>query len=277
MWPLVRLLALAVLAVLVVLATGQGGMLLDGVDAALGLLGLGPWPTDAEAVTSWAALGGLLGGLVLALGAPRPLSQVATLLHELAHTLVSAALGARPSGIVLRHDASGHATARWVQRPGPVHRLSLAATAFVGLPGPAVAAAAGAGLLQAVGPRAVLWATAAAGAIVAALARSAWSLVVAVTVAGLALAGLADAAEPWIAGVVVALLAAVAVHAAIDALRRPLRPIHPGDDAHAVRRRLRVPARLVQVLQVLVTVAAAAQALRLLLPPGGRPPAGWWP
>ena len=268
MWLLIRLLALASCAVVLLLAAGQGTWLLETADRALEVVGTGPLPREDEAPTGWIALSGLAVGLLGAAARPsrRLLGQLATLVHELGHTLVAAALGARPSGIVLRHDASGHATARWIGTPGPVRRLSLAATAFVGLPAPAVGAAAGAGLLQVAGPRPVLWSLALAGGVVAVLARSLWSLAVATGFIALAVLGLSEIAEPWAAGAVVGLLAAVALHAGLDAARRLTRPIPAGDDAHAVRRRVRLPARLVQVLQIACTVAAAAWTVWLLLP-----------
>jgi hypothetical protein len=267
MWVLIRLLALAVVAVVLLLAAGQGTWLVDALDRVVEMVGVDPLPRD-RALAERTALGGLAAGVLAAATRPirRLLGQLATLLHELAHILVAAALGARPSGIVLRHDASGHATARWVGSPGPVRRLSLAATAFIGLPGPAIAAAAGAGLLQVAGPRPVLSSLAAAGGVVAVLARSLWSLVVAAGFVGLAIAGLSEAAQPWAAGAVVGLLAAVALHAGVDAVRRLRRPIPAGDDAHAVRRRVRLPARLVQFMQVAITVSSAAWTVWLLLP-----------
>lgn len=275
MWPLVRLVALALIAVAVLLAAGQGAWLPGLGERGGGPVGLGSLPGDGAVPALRARVGGLAAGLALGLGAHRLVGQLATLLHELGHTVTAAALGARPSGIVLRHDASGHATARWTIRPGPVRRLALAATAVVGLPAPAVTAAAGAGLLTVAGPRPVLWATAAAGAVVALLARSAWSLVVAVALVGLAVAGLSEMARPWAGAVVVAALTALAAHAAVGALGRLGRPIPRGDDAEAVRRRLRVPARLVQVGQVLGTLGASARALWLLVAPLGWPPSGW--
>lgn len=268
MWVLVRLVALALAAAVLVLAVGQAGPLADLLDRALQAAGAGPLPRGPGVPGREAAVAGLAGGLLAAVSRPsgRLLDQLTTLLHELGHTLAAAALGARPSGIVLRHDASGHATARWLGTPGPVRRMSLAATAFVGLPAPAVAAAAGAGLLEVAGPRPVLWSLAVAGGAVTLLARSLWSLVVALGFVGLAVAGLSEAAEPWATGAVVGLLAAVALHAGLGAVRRLRLPIPPGDDARVVRARLRLPARLVQLLQAAVTVAAAGWTVWLLLP-----------
>lgn len=265
MWALIRTAALAVLVLVGVLLAGHGGWVLNRLDALVGLGGLGPLPRQPGASRE-VVVGGVAAGVVAAVVRPvgRVVAQVVTLLHELGHTLVAAALGARPAGIVLRHDASGHATARWMVRPGPVRRLSLAATAVVGLPAPTVAVAAGVGLLLAAGPRAVLWSLAAAGGVVALLARSPWSLLAAVGLVGAALAGLAEVAAPWAAGGVVALLAAVAVRSATDAVARLRRPIPTGDDARAVQRHLAVPARLVQLVQVVITVTAAAWAGRLL-------------
>lgn len=262
MWTLIRIAGLALLVVVAVLLSGHGDWLLDALGRAARPTGLGPLPGDAAALTPGMVTAGLLAGLLAAMVRPvdRVMGQLVTLLHELGHTVVAASLGARPAGIVLRHDASGHATARWLVQPGPARRLSLAATAFVGLPAPAVAAAAGVGLLLTAGPRAVLWSLAAAGALVALLARSLWSLVVALVFMGAAVAGLSQAAEPWVASAVVALLAGVAIRSATHAANRLRRPIPAGDDARAVHRHLRLPPRLVQVAQVAATVAAAAWA-----------------
>jgi hypothetical protein len=267
MWPVVRILALAVIAVVGVLVAGHGGWLLDTLDRLAAAGGFGPLPRGDGEPAAWAVAAGLAAGAAVATLAPlrRVAGQVVTLLHELGHTVVAAALGARPAGIVLRHDASGHATARWRGRPGPVHRVSLAVTAFVGLPAPAVAAAAGTGLLVAAGPRAVLWALVLAGVVVALLARSPWSLLVAAGLAGLAVAALTDAAAPWTAAAVIAALAAVALRSAADALRRLRLPIPAGDDARAVHRRLSLPPRLVLAGQVAVTCAAGVWTGWLLL------------
>jgi hypothetical protein len=275
MWALIRLAALAGLGAVAVLLIGRGEWLLDTVDHLVGLGALGPVPREGDALTAPVVTAGLLGGSLLAVLGPtrRLVAQLTTLLHELGHVLVAAALGARPAGIVLRHDASGHATARWTGHPGPVRRLSLALTAFVGLPAPVVAAAAGAELLTTAGPRPVLWSLVAAGVVAAVLARSLWSILVAAGLAALAFAGLSDAAEPWVAGLVVAVVAAVGLAAAIDALRRLAWPIPLGDDARAVHRHLRLPPKLVQALQVVAVVLAALWAGRLLLAAAGLDPA----
>ena len=255
---LIRLAALVALAAVAVLAAGHGMSLLGAVDRVAGRIG--PLPRDAVSLTPAVVAGGLAVGAATATIEPtgRAVGQIVTLLHELGHTLVAAALGAQPAGIVLRHDASGHATARWHRRAGPVRRLSFAVTAFAGLPAPAVAAAAGAGLLAVTGPRAVLWSVAGASVAVALLARSLWSLLVAGGLAGLAVAALADAVQAWAAGAVVALLGAIAVKAVTDAARRLFLPIAEGDDARAVQRGVLLPARLVQFVQVATTAAAGA-------------------
>lgn len=277
MWPLIRAAALLVLAVTAVLLTGNGMWLLDVVDRAAGAGGAGPVPRGGGDL-GWPTVGvGTVAGTVAA--AVRPfrqlVGQVVTLLHELGHTLVAAALGARPAGIVLRHDASGHATARWRGRPGWGRRASLALTAFAGLPAPALGAAAGAGLLAVAGPRAVLWSLVVAGTVVAVLARSLWTLLVPVGLAGLAIAALSDPAAPWAAGVAVALLAAVAVRSAAEAVGRLRLPIATGDDARAVHRQLRLPPRLVQIGQVVATGAAGAWTVWLLLSVSGLEVAGF--
>jgi hypothetical protein len=271
MWVLIRLAALAALVAVGVLVLGRGDWLLDAVDGMAALGGLGPLPRDDGVLTAPVVTAGLAGGALVAVLGParRVVAQLTTLLHELGHVLAAAALGARPAGIVLRHDASGHATARWTGRPGPVRRVSLALTALSGLPAPAVAAAAGAELLTAAGPRPVLWSLVVAGAVVALLARSLWSVLVAAGLAALAVAGLSDAAEPWTAGGVAALVTAVGLASAIDALRRLRWPIPQGDDARAVHRHLRLPPKLVQLLQVATTAAAGLWTGWVLLAAAG--------
>jgi hypothetical protein len=271
MWTLIRLAALAALTVVAVLLFGGAERLLAAADRAASVGGIGPLPRTGAPLSSAGAGAAMAAGAGVALIGPtrRVVGQLNTLLHEVGHILVAAALGARPSGIVLRHDASGHATARWTGRPGPVRRVSLAATAFVGLPAPAVAAAAGAALLTSVGPRAVLWSLVGAGAVVTVLARSLWSLLVALGLAGLAVVALSDAAEPWAAGLAVGVVVAVAVTAVSDAARRLQMPIPRGDDARAVREQLRLAPRLVQALQVLATAAAGAWTVWLLVTAAG--------
>lgn len=265
MWPLIRAAALLALTLLVVLLIGRGAWLLTtlaevtGPDMTLLPQGGGPPPPVVVGGLAVGATGTALRPL------RRIVDQAVTLLHELGHTLVAAALGARPAGIVLRHDASGHATARWRHRSAPRRRLSLALTALVGLPAPAVAAAASTRLLTLAGPRPGLWAVAIAGAVVAVLARSAWALLVAVVLAGAAAAALTEAAEAVAAGGLIALVTAVALTSAVGAAGRLGRPIASGDDARAVHRELRVPPRLVLAAQAAITVVAAAWALWPLL------------
>lgn len=260
MWGVVRVLAVAVLVAAVVLLAGWGGWLVGVVDATGGLVGAGfDAPRAALAVPEAAAGAGLVAGAIAALARPvdRVVGQVVTLVHELGHTVTAAALGARPSGIVLRHDASGHATARWVGGAGRLRRLALAAVAFAGLPAAAVASAAGARLLLLAGPTAVLGAVAGAGAVVAVLARSWWSLLLAVAVAALAVVAVADLAQPTAIAVVIAGLVATATKTAVDGVRALLRPLAPGDDARAVAGCVWLPARLVQLAQVAVSAALA--------------------
>ncbi len=269
MWMIVRVAAVLVVAVLGLLIAGRGGWIIDVVDAVPGL-GAGP-PSGFVGGVRPATVAGIAGLVVGALAAvlgpvARGVSQLVTLLHELGHTVVAAALGARPAGIVLRHDASGHATARWVGRPTWTRRFALALVAFAGLPAAAAVTTAGAQLLRLLGPDVVLWSFAVAGGLVALLARSVWSLIVAAGLAGAALAALSDAAAPWAAAIVVALLTSVAVKTTLDNLRRLRRPMQEGDDARAVGRRLRVPARLVQLLQVAVATALSGWTVWLLLP-----------
>jgi hypothetical protein len=266
MWMLLRVLALAVLALIGLLIVGRGGWLLDGVDAALALAGAEDVPRAGAIPSPVATIGGLSLGIVAAVTTPvhRVVGQLVTLLHELGHTVVAAALGARPAGVVLRHDASGHATARWTREATPLRRLALAAVAFAGLPAAAAVAAAGAQLLLLTGPRSVLWGVAVAGVVVGLLARSAWSLLIALAVAGLALAALREAVEPWAVGVVIGLLTATAVKTARDSAWAARRPIQRGDDARAVGGALVLPPRLVQLGQIALTAALSGWTLWLL-------------
>lgn len=267
MWLLLRILALTLLLVVGVLVVGRGEWLFRAMDTLFGPLGATAVPRTSTGLSPLATIGGLALGTAAALVHPahRAVGQVVTLLHELGHTVMAAALGARPRGIVLRHDASGHATARWVGRSTPVRRVGLATVAFVGLPAAAAVSAAGVELLTVAGPRAVLWSVAAAGGVVGLLARSAWSLLVAVATAGLAVVALRDPAEPWAASVVVAMLTSVAIKTAYDNLRRVRRPIHGGDDARVVGHHLGLPARFVQFAQVVLGAAFSGYTLWLLL------------
>lgn len=273
MWVVVRVVALAVLALMGVLLLGHGDWLFDLIDRAAGLVGAGPVTPRADAgLSAPAALAGVAVGLGAALTRPanRAVGQLVTLLHELGHTVVAAALGGRPAGIVLRHDASGHATARWGGHAGLTRRLALAAVAFAGLPAAAVVSAAGAHLLLLAGPEAVLWAFAIAGGAVAVLARSAWSVLVAGGLVGLAVAALHDAVAPWVGAAMVALLVATSARAALDALRTIGRPLRPGEDARVVARNIRLPAGLVRLVQVAACAVLSVWAVWLLLtaPPG---------
>lgn len=270
MWPLVRLLALIVLVLTVLLAVGRGDVLVDvtrWVGDVLGESGAGNGPRPTGPSPLGSSRLAFVGGVAVAVLPPGrgALRQLVTLLHELGHTVAAAALGARPNGIVLRHDASGHATARWVGRPTPARRLALAVVAFVGVPAAPVAAVAGAQLFLLAGPEAVLWAVATAGIAVAVLARSAWSLLVAALVAALALVGLRDAAAPFATAAVITLLTAMAVaslRVSGSALRSPLRD---GDDARVVASHLLLPGRFVRVVQHVIATAASLGTFWLLL------------
>lgn len=269
MWTFVRLAALTVLTLVTAVLVGVGETVVAAVTRIAALVGWDLATPEGGAGTAWqASTAAMVGGLAVGLVRPpaRLVRQVVTLVHELGHTVVSAALGARPSGIVLRHDASGHATARWIGRPSPGRRFALAAVALAGVPAATVATAAGAQLLILAGPRPVLWSLATVGAVVAVLARSAWSLLIAVVFGGLALVALRDAAEPWAGAAVVGLLTAVVVRAVLDDLRALGRPLHAGDDARAVGRQVWLPARVVQAVQVALSTAAGAWTLWLLSP-----------
>lgn len=258
MWMLIRLLAVTVLVVTGLLLAGQGGWLLDALDAVLRAFGSGPVDRSTAAAGPVATVAGLAVGAIAGLTRPldRVAGQVVTLLHELGHTVVAAALGARPAGIVLRHDASGHASATWVGRATPGRRIALAIVAFAGVPAATVATAAGAQMAALAGHDTVLWSLAVAGVVVAVLARSAWSLLIAGALAGLAVLALGEAVAPFGAGVVVAVLTAIAVTASRNDLRAVRATIRPGDDARAVTGHLHVPARLVRLVRLVQTTIA---------------------
>lgn len=264
-WLLVRCVAVVTLVTVVLLAAGSGGRVLDVLDPLLPDGWALPSP-DASSTRTEVVVATVVGSVVAVV---RPASavvrQLVTLLHELGHTVVAAALGARPRGVVLRHDASGHATARWIGRPGWRRRVALAIVAVTGLPAPAVAAAAAAALLGLVGPEVVLWCLAGAGVTVAVLARSAWSLLVPGLVAAGALVAVRDEAEPWAASLVVVVVVATVVRASLDAVRALRRPLAAGDDARVVGRNLKLPARAVQTVKVLAVVGVSAWTVRLLL------------
>jgi hypothetical protein len=268
MWTLIRLFALALLAVLALLVAGAGEAVYAGAADLAGRLGLDLPAREPAGLEAGVVIGGLLVGLVLS--APRgrgiggATSHAVTLLHELGHVLIAAACGARPAGIVLSHDASGHATSRWTQRRGPLARAQRAATAFFGYPAPATFSAAGAAMLVGFGPRAVLWSLAGAAALVAVLARSGWTFLVAGALGAVAVVSLSERAAPYAVGVAVAVLVAVAVHNAILEVRRSFRPMSGGHDAFAVRREIAIPARLTMTVQSLWTVAAAGWTLWLI-------------
>ena len=259
MWALVRAVATATLAAIVVLVFDLADDVYRLLAGASSVAGRDlPAPTGADldpVVTAVAAVVGMAAGSPAGrLG--RAVSHAVTFLHEFGHVLVAAACGARPSGIVLRHDTSGHATSRWRAGSGPVRRLQKAAVATFGYPAAPTFTAAAAALLLFAGPRPVLWACAAAAVLVAVLARSWWTAVVAAAFGAVAAAGLSAAAVPYAAGVAVALLVAIVVNALTVEVRRYVRPLAAGDDALAVRAQIGVPAKAVQTIQVAWSVAA---------------------
>jgi hypothetical protein len=259
MWLLLRVLALTALGLVVTSAVGAGEVLVRFAERSAELVGRGPIAVGPGGeVGTAASLAAIGAGVAAALVGPstRAVRQVVTLVHELGHTVLAAALGARPDAIVLRHDASGHATARWVGHPTPARRVALAAVAAAGTPAATIGSLAGAQLYVLAGPRPVLWSSAVAGSVVAVLARSAWSLAVAVALGSLALVALRDAAEPWAGAIVVGALTAVAVRAVVDDVRTLGAPISDGDDARAVSRQLWLPARLVRTLLVATSAGA---------------------
>ena len=268
MWFLVRLAALTVLVTVGVLVAGVAEVVLAGIDRAVSPVGLRLPAMAPATLTPVVVVGGGLVGVVL--GGPwagragKALAHTETFLHELGHVLVAAACGARPTGVVLDHDASGHATASWRQRRGPLPRLQRAAVAWFGYPAPPTFAAAGAALLVVAGPRPVLWAVLGAAALVTVLARSAWTLVVTTGLGLVALASLSDRAAPQAAGVAVALLTAIVMHHTVTTWRRVVRRLPDGHDAFTVREQLGVPARLVQVLQAVWSLVAATWTVVLL-------------
>jgi hypothetical protein len=268
MWTLIRLLAITLTVVLVLLVVGAGEAVHELVTDLADRAGLELPAREPAGLDTVVVVAGLVVGLVLAdprgRGIGSATSHAVTLLHELGHVLIAAACGARPAGIVLSHDASGHATSRWTQRRGPLARVQRAATAFSGYPAPATFAAAGAAILVAFGPRAVLWSVAGAAALVAVLARSGWTFLVAGAFGAVAIVSLSERAAPYVVAVAVALLVAIAVHSAILEARRFFRPMSEGHDAFAVRREIAIPARLTMTVQSLWTVAAAGWTVWLI-------------
>ena len=268
MWPLMRLASVTLVAAIVVLVLGLADEAYRLLTAAVSAVGRDlAVPTGAElppVVTAVAAAVGLAVSDPRRRGLGRAVSHAVTFLHELGHVLVAAACGARPSGVVLNHDTSGHATSRWRAGSGPIRRLQQAAVATFGYPAAPTFTAAGAALLVFAGPRPVLWAIAGAAVLVAVLARSLWTAVVAGVLGAVAAVALSDVGVPYAAGVAVALLVAVAVNKVVVEVRRYRRPIAHGHDALAVRRLVGVPARLVQTVQLTWSVAAAGWTLWLI-------------
>ena len=268
MWIVVRLIAVAALAAGGVLLAGHGTWLLVTLDSFAAKFRAGPVMAGRETPLEWpVAAGGLLVGLAAASWPPaaRLVSHLTTLLHELGHVVVAAALGGRPSGIVLRHDASGHARTRWLGRATPLRRFAIATVAFSGRLAPPAAAAVGAQLTLVAGPRGVLWSLTAAAVVVTILARSPWSLLVALALAAVAATALTDAMAPASAGAVVALLGGIALSSIYDQVRVLRSRVVAGDDAVVVARELRLPVRLTRLCQVTVAMSLAVWTLWLLL------------
>lgn len=255
-WPLLRTAALLLLAVVALLLVGAGAWALEAATAALDRVGLATptlAPPQLEGIpVAVAALAGLL------LGRVRAVAHAVTFLHEFAHVLAATACGARPTGVVLHRAGGGHATYRSPVRGRLTGRLAEAATAGIGYPAPAAFAAAGAALLALAGPRPVLWALVALAVVVTLLSRSLWAGAVSVGLGGAAAAALSTRLEPYAAAIVVALTIAVSTRNLTDDVRRLRTRPTAGHDARKVQAAIGVPARVVQLLQAMATLAATA-------------------
>jgi hypothetical protein len=254
MWPLVRLVA-SVLVLLVGLSVaGLGGWAIDAGGELLARVGAPPptvEPPDLAAVGLGTAV--LLG---LVLGRTSPVAHAVTLLHEFAHVLVATACGARPTGVVLHRTGGGHATYRFPARGRVRGRLYEATTAAAGYPAAAVFAAAAAALLALAGPRPVLWVTAAVAVVVTLLSRSWWAAAVSLALGALAIVALSERAEPYATGAVVALTVALSSRNLAEEVRGLRGRVPHGHDARKVQDALHLPAGLVRLMQVAVTLAA---------------------
>lgn len=256
MWPLVRLTAVLLLVLLGLTLADLGGWTFEAVGGLLGRVGASPPTVEPADLTAGRVAAAAVIGLVA--GRLRPTGHAVTFLHEFAHVLVATACGARPTGVVLHRTGGGHASYRY-PATGPVRqRLARAATAVVGYPAAAVAAAAGAGLLVLAGPRPVLWVVAGTAVVVTVLSRSPWAAAVSLALGTLAVAALSERAEPYAAGAVVALTVALSTRNLVDDVRQ-LRTRLPSDhDARQVQAAVGLPAGVVRVLQTAVTLGATA-------------------
>ncbi len=91
-----------------------------------------------------------------------------------------------------------------------------------------------------------MWALAGAGAVVAVLARTPWTALMAAATTAFAVVSLSDRAAPYVAGVTAALLVAAGPSATANAFAlATARPLSARHDAMTVRDQMRLPARFV--------------------------------
>lgn len=204
----------------------------------------------------------------------RLVRHLVTLFHEAGHALVAVLVGRRLSGIRLHSDTSGVTLSRG--RPtGPGMVLTLAA----GYPAPALAGLAGAWLLAAGHPAAVLWLLVLACAVMLLLVRNLYGLWV-VLVTGVAVASLTWVAVPAVvqsAGHLVVLSLLLAAPRSVAELHRARRrprtsPVQSGvgggpvSDADQLARLTRIPALVWTAVFWVATLACLALGAWLLWP-----------
>lgn len=264
MRQLKRLTVVSVLALLCIAAAGRLEQLLaapvplTGGDLAEALR-LGAWAQPA----TWQIAGAAAAGLVLA--HPKvawpALRRLLTLFHEAGHVAIATVYGARPHGLVVNGDGSGHAAFAWPRRRTPLRRFAHASVAFAGEVSAPLFVLASVHLLLTVGPLPVWGLLAAVGAAALLLSRS----LLAFTLAGLVVAAAATALSPqlasWSFSAAVVLLAALTATSAIDLFQKLSGgTFDAGSDQRVVAAKVFVPARIVMVAQTLIGWAATAAA-----------------
>lgn len=164
---------------------------------------LGPAPVPPSA---W-LLGALAVGAGTALAGFRAPVHATTIVHELGHGLIGAALGARILGMVTSRDGSGHVR---YQFSGPA-RIRTPVAGLAGYPFPGILALAGSQLaLAGLASTWLVYLAVLMVVLLAAALRSWWAAVVAVGLAGTAMLTLAFGSTLVIAGSVIALGGALA-------------------------------------------------------------------
>ncbi len=172
---------------------------------------LGPAPVPS---TEWLTGALAVGAGVALLGFLAPV-HATTIVHELGHGLVGAALGARILGMVTSRDGSGHVR---YQFSGPAPMRS-ALTGLAGYPFPGILGLAGAQLaLAGLAGTWLVYLAVLMTVLLAAALRSWWAALVAVGLAATATLTLAFGSNLVIAGSVMALAGALAVQGGRQAL-----------------------------------------------------------